>query len=45
MLLLVKEVKSASEALGKVKFGCSKNEQSSTIFRRSIYVIEEIKKG
>jgi pseudaminic acid synthase len=43
--LLVEECTRAHEALGKVSFGVSNSEKSSVRFRRSIYVIKDLKKG
>ncbi|RAP31601.1 pseudaminic acid synthase [Candidatus Marinamargulisbacteria bacterium SCGC AG-343-D04] len=45
MKILVEEVEKAYLALGKVSFGGSKNEEKSKLFRRSIYVVKDIKKG
>lgn len=42
---LVKEAKKGWEALGKVTFGCSKGEEKSRQFRRSVYVAEDINVG
>jgi len=42
---LVKEAKRAWEALGKISYGPNINEKKSLIFRRSIYISKDIKKG
>ncbi len=43
--LLTEEVSRAWEALGSIYYGHTKSEQKSLLFRRSIYVVEDIKKG
>jgi pseudaminic acid synthase len=46
MKQLVDEVKTATLALGRVHYGVSsKQEEKSTIFKRSIYAVKNIKKG
>jgi len=45
MKMLVKETYAAWQALGQVNYGSTKNEEASRIFRRSIYVVEDVKKG
>lgn len=42
---LVAETKRAWQALGSVQYGISESEKNSTIFRRSIYVSQNIKAG
>lgn len=42
---LVEETERAFLALGKIQYGMEKNEQKSSIFKRSIYVVKNIKKG
>lgn len=42
---LVKETSNAFDALGKVNYGCSEKEKKSVVYRRSIYVSQNIKKG
>ena len=42
---LVKESKRAWEAKGIINYGPTKKETKSLIFRRSIYVVKDIKKG
>ncbi len=43
--LLIKEANLIAKSLGKITFGYSLNEKKSIKFRRSIYAIENIKKG
>lgn len=43
MKLLVDETLKAWQALGKVRYGPTDKEKASTIFRRSIYVVNDIK--
>jgi len=45
MKLLVLESERAFQALGKIQLDSQKSEQKSKQFRRSIYVIKDIKKG
>ncbi|MBW8049389.1 MAG: pseudaminic acid synthase [Cytophagales bacterium] len=45
MRALVKETKNAFDALGQIKYGTTKSEENSLRFRRSIYVIKDIRKG
>lgn len=45
MKQLVKETKAAYEALGKVSYGVSEQEKKSIQFRRSLYIVEDIKAG
>ena len=45
MKSLVDETYKAWQSLGKVKYGPTANEIKSLVFRRSIYVAEDIKKG
>ena len=42
---LVVESKRAWESLGSVKYGPTKDEENSLIFRRSIYIAEDVSKG
>jgi N-acetylneuraminate synthase len=44
MKMLVEESKRAWQALGKIHYGISESEKKSMIFRRSLYVCEDIKK-
>ena len=43
--LLVEESERAFLALGKIQYGVQKSEQKSLVFKRSIYVAEDIKEG
>ncbi len=45
MKLLVDETKNAFEALGNIQYGIQDAEKGSIIFKRSIYVAEDIKAG
>ena len=45
MKSLVEESRRSWEAVGKVAYGPSENENKSKIFRRSIYVVKDINKG
>lgn len=45
MKLLVEETRKAWQALGKISYGTSEKEKISAKFRRSIYVVKDIKKG
>jgi N-acetylneuraminate synthase len=45
MRMLVEESKRAWQALGKIHYGISESEKNSIIFRRSLYVCKDIKKG
>lgn len=42
---LCEEVKSAWSALGSAGFGREKAEEGSKVFRRSLYIVEDVKKG
>ncbi len=42
---MVNAVRTAEKALGQVHFGLSEKEKSSQIFRRSLYVVREVKRG
>lgn len=42
---MVTDIRQAEKALGGVRYGASKQEESSIIFRRSIFCVEDIKKG
>lgn len=39
------DVRQAERAIGKVQYGAAKQEEDSIIFRRSIFCVEDIKKG
>ena len=45
MRQLVVETERAWQALGKVTYGITNAEESSTIFRRSLYISNDMKKG
>lgn len=42
---MVKDIRQAEKAVGCVKYGVTKQEESSIIFRRSIFCVKDIKKG
>ncbi|NNF51521.1 MAG: pseudaminic acid synthase [Gammaproteobacteria bacterium] len=42
---LVKESRAAWQSLGKVNFGASDAEKGSLVFRRSLYVVEDMEEG
>ena len=42
---MVDTVRTVESSLGKVKYGVSNQEESSMVFRRSVFVVEDIKKG
>ena len=42
---MVESVRIAEQALGRVHYGTSKKEESSKNFRRSLFVVKDIKKG
>lgn len=45
LTLLVTEAKAAAAATGKVRFGPTQEEEGSLIFRRSLYVCEDVEAG
>lgn len=45
MKLLVEESYKAWQAVGRVYYGLTEKENSSAIFKRSIYIVKDIKKG
>ena len=45
MRTLVAETKRARQALGKVSYGPTEKERQSLIFRRSLYIVQDMKKG
>jgi N-acetylneuraminate synthase len=45
MKMLVEQSKITSKAIGKIHYGVSEKEKKSLIFRRSLYVVEDIKAG
>lgn len=42
---MVDSVRMAEQALGQVHYGLSDSEQSSRVFRRSLFIVKDIKKG
>ena len=42
---LVRECRTAYEALGEIAYGPQEQEKGSLVFRRSLYVVKDIKKG
>lgn len=42
---MVNAVRTAEKALGEVHFGVSKHEESSRVFRRSLFAVSDIKQG
>ncbi|WDV46145.1 pseudaminic acid synthase [Clostridiaceae bacterium M8S5] len=42
---MVEDIRSAEKAIGKVSFNISDNEKSSSVFRRSIFIVKDMKKG
>lgn len=42
---MVEEIRQAERAIGIVKYGPNKQEESSTVFRKSIFCVKNIKKG
>src|SRR3954465_6372468 len=42
---MVDAVRVEEKALGEVHFGCSANEASSRVFRRSLFVVQDMKRG
>ena len=45
MTQLVAEAKQAWRALGKISYGATQDEKKSLIFRRSLYVVQDLKAG
>jgi len=43
--MLVENVRIAEKSLGKVRYGLADEEEKSRVFRRSIFVVKDIKKG
>jgi len=43
--MLVEETRRAWQALGSIHYGISESEKKSLVFRRSLYVCEDIKAG
>lgn len=44
-LQMVKDIRQAEKAIGKVSYGVTAQEQSNRVFKRSIFAVEDIKKG
>ena len=42
---MVEAVRAAEQAMGGVHFGVSADEASSLMFRRSLFVVEDVKRG
>jgi pseudaminic acid synthase len=42
---MVEAVRMAQKALGKIHFGVSGHEESSRVFRRSLFVVQDMKRG
>jgi pseudaminic acid synthase len=42
---MVKAVRVAEQALGEVHFGASGHEESTRVFRRSLFIVEDVKQG
>ena len=45
MTQLVRECNAAWQALGEISYGPAEQEKKSLIFRRSLYIVEDMKKG
>ena len=45
MKLLVEETKRAHQALGQVAYGATEKEKKSMIFKRSLFIVEDLKTG
>lgn len=45
MSVLVTEIERAWQALGKVSYGPTESEKESLVFRRSLYIVEDLKAG
>lgn len=42
---MVKDIRQAEKAIGTVKYGVTEQEESSIVFRKSIFAVRDIKKG
>jgi N-acetylneuraminate synthase len=42
---MVEAVRTTEKALGEIHFGAAAHEESSLVFRRSLYVVESVKQG
>jgi N-acetylneuraminate synthase len=45
MAALVRESERAWQSVGQVKYGASKEDEKSKVFRRSLYIVEDLKAG
>ena len=45
MALLVRECRAAWEALGEISYDVQEQEEKSLVFRRSLYIVEDMKAG
>ena len=42
---MVRDIRQAETAIGHVNYGCTEQEKDSIVFRKSIFVVKDIKKG
>jgi pseudaminic acid synthase len=42
---MAEAVRVAEKALGEVRIGCGRNEEASRVYRRSLFVVEDVKRG
>ena len=42
---MVKDIRQAQRAIGHVKYGVTEQEKSNIVFRRSIFCVQDVKKG
>ena len=42
---MVSDIRQAEKAIGKIRYGASKQEEENMVFRRSIFCVDNIKKG
>jgi pseudaminic acid synthase len=42
---MVRDIRQAEKAIGKVSYGVTEQEKTNVVFRRSIFAVEDIKKG
>ena len=45
MRILVAETEKAEQALGKINYGPTEKEKKSVLFRSSLYIVQDMKKG
>jgi len=45
MKLLVEETFNAWQAIGKIYYGATRKEEATIVYRRSIYVVSDVRKG